>query len=99
MCWPIGKMCNVKFLFSFHFNLDTVVELCIPYHVFSAAAPPDLSGYSRSFLPSLPSHVTSFCYRGTPWLLVKQGKAIEEFRRMGSLQRADSTFPNTNQVQ
>lgn len=70
------------------------MELFISHHVFCAAAPPDLSGYSRTFLPSLPYHVTSFCDRGTPRRLAKQGKAIEEFRRMGSLQRTDSTYAN-----
>lgn len=66
---------------------------------FSMTAPPDLSGYSCTFPPSLPSHVASFCYRRTPWLLAKQGKAAWEFRRIGMLQRTDSICSKAQQVQ
>lgn len=39
------------------------------------------------------------CSRATPWLWARWGRAAGEFRRTGSLQRRDRTFPKALQVQ
>ncbi len=75
-------------------------ESCIPLCALSTVPPPDLSG-SHTFPPSLPPPMRppSLCYRATPWLWAKWGKAVGELRRTGSLQKTDSTFPKAQQVQ
>ena len=57
-----------------------------------------ITGCSRTFPPPLPSVWPPVCYRVTPWLWAKWGRAAEEFGRTGWLQRTASTIHRAQQV-
>lgn len=89
-------VCPFLYLTFFYFPLNTKKRVVQFGFLFSLLLLLQRLMFLAHFLS--PFHVTTFCYRGNPWLWAKQHKAVEEFRRMGLCQRTDNVCSQACQV-